>query len=241
MINLSQWLPPHTTSPPSPASPAPDQICRRIWTGGWRRYRSSPGCAALLRWRKSLTPSEQLNHAAKDHRTITQAPGEAPWTNNFFSCFSPADTCFVTCCCPCVTFGKTHHRLQNNGDLSTYSPLNFSVSALLAPRMVPLRSYADENVTVPGLVPFDLLLPARGGQHHAAPRHPPARRAQAPRQLRHRPAQGLVLQLLRPDPGKTLLAALDRAAWTLADSPYSKTRRLRPSSPASPLLCTSLP
>ena len=75
---------------------------------------------------------EKFNHAAKDHRQVTHAPGDAPWSNGFWACCTPADTCFITCCCPCVTFGKTHHRLTH-GDLESWSPVNFSVSFELYP------------------------------------------------------------------------------------------------------------
>ena len=70
---------------------------------------------------------DKLNHAAKDHRQITHAPGDASWSGSFFDCFSPIDSCFITCCCPCVTFGKTHHRLTH-GTIDNWSPINFSVS-----------------------------------------------------------------------------------------------------------------
>ena len=32
----------------------------------------------------------------------------------------------MTCCCPCITFGKTHHRLTHNGDMTHYSAVNGS-------------------------------------------------------------------------------------------------------------------
>ncbi|KAI9745517.1 MAG: hypothetical protein M1818_001051 [Claussenomyces sp. TS43310] len=49
-----------------------------------------------------------------------------PWTASIFGCFDPIDTCLVTCCCPCVTFGKTHHRVRKGADMTTYSPFNVS-------------------------------------------------------------------------------------------------------------------
>jgi hypothetical protein len=33
----------------------------------------------------------------------------------------------MTYCCPCVTFGKTHHRTRKNGSLEGYEPVNTSV------------------------------------------------------------------------------------------------------------------
>lgn len=53
------------------------------------------------------------------------------WHVDFFNCFNPIDTCLITCCCPCVTFGKTHHRLRKDPNLAGYSPVNVSVSMSL--------------------------------------------------------------------------------------------------------------
>ena len=64
-------------------------------------------------------PSEHVN---------SKSPQAAqPWTNGFFACLSPIDTCLMTWCIPCVTFGKTHHRLRKNGSLEGYEPINTSV------------------------------------------------------------------------------------------------------------------
>jgi Cys-rich protein (TIGR01571 family) len=51
-----------------------------------------------------------------------------PWYNAFFGCFNPIDTCLITWCCPCVTFGKTHHRMRKSNKLEGYEPINTSVS-----------------------------------------------------------------------------------------------------------------
>ncbi|EFY86987.1 DUF614 domain protein [Metarhizium acridum CQMa 102] len=48
------------------------------------------------------------------------------WAAGFFDCFSPIDTCLITYCLPCVTFGKTHHRVRKNGNLDGYEPINTS-------------------------------------------------------------------------------------------------------------------
>ncbi|KFY70326.1 hypothetical protein V499_09262 [Pseudogymnoascus sp. VKM F-103] len=49
-----------------------------------------------------------------------------PWHNRFLEFFQPIDLCLITCCCPCVTFGKTHHRLHHDANLKDYSPVNAS-------------------------------------------------------------------------------------------------------------------
>jgi Cys-rich protein (TIGR01571 family) len=56
----------------------------------------------------------------------TKGPAARQWNNSFFGCCSPASLCCLTCCLPCVTFGKTHHRLHKNGDMQGYEPINTS-------------------------------------------------------------------------------------------------------------------
>ncbi|KAK1320079.1 Protein PLANT CADMIUM RESISTANCE 2 [Acorus calamus] len=33
-------------------------------------------------------------------------PAIVPWTTNFFGCFDDVPNCFITCLCPCITFGQ---------------------------------------------------------------------------------------------------------------------------------------
>ncbi len=64
-------------------------------------------------------PSEHVNH---------KSPEDAQsWNESFFGCCSPIDLCLMTYCLPCVTFGKTHHRLRKDASLAGYEPINTSV------------------------------------------------------------------------------------------------------------------
>jgi hypothetical protein len=36
----------------------------------------------------------------------------------------------MTWCLPCVTFGKTHHRVRKDASMQGYEPINTSVSSL---------------------------------------------------------------------------------------------------------------
>ncbi|KAK0709349.1 PLAC8 family-domain-containing protein [Lasiosphaeria miniovina] len=63
-------------------------------------------------------PSEHINSKSP--------PTAAPWHNSFFACLTPIDTCLLTYCLPCVTFGRTHHRLRKDGSLEGYEPINTS-------------------------------------------------------------------------------------------------------------------
>jgi len=64
---------------------------------------------------------------AKNPAGITAPQGHGEWSSSFFGCFDPIDTCAITCCCPCITFGKTHHRLHKDANLNGYSVVNASV------------------------------------------------------------------------------------------------------------------
>ncbi|KAK0761667.1 hypothetical protein N5P37_005649, partial [Trichoderma harzianum] len=47
------------------------------------------------------------------------------WANDFFSCCSPGGLCILTTCCPCITYGRTQHRVKY-GSLDDYSCCNSS-------------------------------------------------------------------------------------------------------------------
>ncbi|KAI9812347.1 MAG: hypothetical protein M1826_002915 [Phylliscum demangeonii] len=58
--------------------------------------------------------------------TAPAPAGRRTWNFRMFECFNPIDECLITCCCPCITFGKVHHRLHKDPKLTGYSPLNAS-------------------------------------------------------------------------------------------------------------------
>lgn len=67
----------------------------------------------------------RVKGALEKPETITAAvPGAKPFHNQFWNCFDPIETCAITCCFPCVTFGKTHHRLHHDANLKGYSAVN---------------------------------------------------------------------------------------------------------------------
>jgi len=65
------------------------------------------------------------------------------WHFRMFGCFSPIDTCFITWCCPCITFGKTHHRLRGDPNLTNYSMVNGSCLIWLASAFVGLPCFLN--------------------------------------------------------------------------------------------------
>ncbi|EXJ72048.1 uncharacterized protein A1O5_04551 [Cladophialophora psammophila CBS 110553] len=71
---------------------------------------------------------KRFNEALADSTTVTApaAQDARPWHSSFFGCFAPIDTCFITCCVPCVTFGKTHHRSRKHGNMEGYNFINAS-------------------------------------------------------------------------------------------------------------------
>lgn len=91
---------------------------------------------------------KRFNEALADSTVITgdAAPDARPWHESLFGCFMPIDTCAITCCVPCITFGKTHHRTRKNGNMEGYNCLNTSVRLPL-PHSV-LRSMKLESWTI---------------------------------------------------------------------------------------------
>jgi hypothetical protein len=63
-----------------------------------------------------------------DHINQKSPESARPWSSGFFDCFNPIDLCLITYFVPCVTFGKTHHRMRKNANLEGYEPVNTSVS-----------------------------------------------------------------------------------------------------------------
>jgi Cys-rich protein (TIGR01571 family) len=83
----------------------------------------------IAHWKQRISgvlakPSEHLNAKAPE--------SAAPWHASFLECFNPIDLCLITYCVPCVTFGKTHHRLHKAGNLEGYEPINTNCLLLCA-------------------------------------------------------------------------------------------------------------
>ncbi|KFY07602.1 hypothetical protein V492_06994 [Pseudogymnoascus sp. VKM F-4246] len=72
--------------------------------------------------------TNRITEALNKPETITGPvpASHQPWHHRFLEFFNPIDLCLITCCCPCVTFGKTHHRLHHDANLKDYSPVNAS-------------------------------------------------------------------------------------------------------------------
>ncbi|KAF2799829.1 PLAC8-domain-containing protein [Melanomma pulvis-pyrius CBS 109.77] len=54
---------------------------------------------------------------------------EQEWHHRGSACCSPCGTCVLSCCCPCITYGRTHHRVKNDGNMQGYSCCNLSCAA----------------------------------------------------------------------------------------------------------------
>jgi len=75
-------------------------------------------------------PSEVIN---------SKSPEDAqPFHHSLFAFYDPIDTCLITWCLPCVTFGKTHHRLHKDANLQGYEPINTSCLLLAGSACVGL-------------------------------------------------------------------------------------------------------
>ncbi|CAN8096788.1 unnamed protein product [Discula destructiva] len=49
-----------------------------------------------------------------------------PWQASYCGCCSPFDLCMKAFCCPCFVYGKTHHRIRENGNMEGYDSVNSS-------------------------------------------------------------------------------------------------------------------
>jgi hypothetical protein len=126
---------------------------------------------------------KRFNDTLADHSLVTApaAQDARPWYSSFFGCFSPIDTCqpfhcqhmsladdltgAITCCIPCVTFGKTHHRTRKHGNMEGYSAVNTSVRM---PTSVSFFEFSMLTSSVPHVL-RDILLCASLDPHgHAA-------------------------------------------------------------------------
>ncbi|KHN97483.1 PLAC8 family protein [Metarhizium album ARSEF 1941] len=97
---------------------------------------STPAPVASQHGQNGLVDQADLDDWKSRFNDVLSRPGEVlkskspetaqPWSAGFFDCFHPIDTCFVTCCLPCVAFGKTRHRLRNSGSLDEYGAINTS-------------------------------------------------------------------------------------------------------------------
>lgn len=49
------------------------------------------------------------------------------WNASYCGFCTPCGLCLETWCCPCLTFGKTSHRMRSGGNMETYESCNASV------------------------------------------------------------------------------------------------------------------
>jgi Cys-rich protein (TIGR01571 family) len=75
-----------------------------------------------------------------EHINAPEIEGSQDWQNSFFGCCNPIDTCLITYCLPCVTFGKTHHRTRKNANMEGYEPINTSCLLFFASMWVGLHA-----------------------------------------------------------------------------------------------------
>lgn len=70
---------------------------------------------------KAFDQPHQLQHAS------ARGLEDGKWHESYCAFCSPIDLCLITWCLPCLTFGKTHHRLRWGNDMENYEALNASV------------------------------------------------------------------------------------------------------------------
>jgi len=73
-----------------------------------------------------------------EHINAVSPAGAQKWNSGFFEFWNPIETCALTCCLPCVTFGKTHHRIRKNANLEGYEPINTSCLVVIGTSFICL-------------------------------------------------------------------------------------------------------
>ncbi|KAG9253214.1 PLAC8 family-domain-containing protein [Emericellopsis atlantica] len=68
-------------------------------------------------------PQEHQSDQLEAPATQVPQPRSSNWENGICSCFSQCDTCLMSCCLPCITYGKTQTRMRDPS-LRSYSALN---------------------------------------------------------------------------------------------------------------------
>ncbi|KAF2726887.1 PLAC8-domain-containing protein, partial [Polyplosphaeria fusca] len=51
------------------------------------------------------------------------------WKNKSSDCCTPMSSCCLAWWCPCISYGRTHHRVKFDDDMKGYSCCNFSCVA----------------------------------------------------------------------------------------------------------------
>ncbi|KAL1840497.1 hypothetical protein VTJ49DRAFT_410 [Mycothermus thermophilus] len=116
-----QQQPITTAAPATPAAPAKPSPINPEDVAHWS-----------ARFNEVLAkPSETFNSKSPQ--------GAQPWYHSFFNCLAPIETCLLSWCCPCVVFGRTHHRLHRNADLQGWEPVNASCLMMWASGCVCLH------------------------------------------------------------------------------------------------------
>ena len=90
-----------------------------------------------------------FNEAAADpngHINSKSPAGASSWTNSFWHCLSPIETCLMGCFLPCVTFSRTYHRLHKDEHLKDWQPVNATVSYQLSWGTCTIYERKDTNV-----------------------------------------------------------------------------------------------
>jgi hypothetical protein len=172
--------------------------CRSYRSCGHHQRKEPRDCSRVVLW---------LLWMLLSHRRLYEIPPTPMFCRVLISSLTLAIQGLVTYCCPCVTFGKIHHRLVKNNSMEGYEPVNTSVCSLspffsfspslsLLPR-TPIP-FLTASQTVPHVPRRRLLRPPLG------PRVPPAlgdpQEVQPQGLVHHRHRLRLLLRPLRPDP-----------------------------------------
>lgn len=127
------------------APPAVHQDAHASSQEAWNHMQDRHGVYATPQQQHApLQPARQLplqqQQRPMPYESLVRPQG-APreWQEGYCECCSPFSLCMESWCCPCLVYGRTHHRLRNDGDMSNFDTCNGSV-CLCLPSLAHLQS-----------------------------------------------------------------------------------------------------
>ncbi|KAF8540060.1 PLAC8 family-domain-containing protein [Trichophaea hybrida] len=94
-------------------------------------------------------PRPGMSYGPEHRQTyIPRAERKGTWSFGLFSCFSDPSATVKACCCPCISYGQTRHRLYNPGTEAPVcsSPcLGYCIALSFAPGAESIFGFLNRN------------------------------------------------------------------------------------------------
>ncbi|CBX98514.1 hypothetical protein IAQ61_007857 [Plenodomus lingam] len=113
-----------STSTAATATPSSTMEQTKIIVNATIKQVKNKTATGIATVKRAITKLDKaINEDLRASKTQSGTEGRA-WKTSLWACCTPWDLAILTMCCPCITFGKTFHRLQNDGDMSGYEQIN---------------------------------------------------------------------------------------------------------------------